>query len=352
MRPALLLTTATLLAAAAPAQFTRDVISPRGAEFFEGNSSSDILFGNWNPNTRVQQIDKNLIGTGLPAILYLGWRRNGNANAGAAKTTDLTIIMSHADYDTVTNDFASNYKDPPQTVFTRKPVNLPDWNAPAPTVPSPFDLRVPLDTPFIYNGVDALLWDVLNENNPMGTYSQDWLSGTIPHTYGAYPTLLGAGCPTPNGTMNHRAAIRANATTLDMGFRVEGAPSTANVSLLFGLSNPGLTVPGLCTTLNTAPIADLPLGVTDAQGGIALQFGFATAWNPGFAGLPIHTQALALDPSQPFLPVALSGGLLSPAPTAAGTQIIDVKRIYNTSSTTALTGIGPSVSAVATVYGL
>ena len=352
MNPSLLtITLAVTFTVSLPAQ-NLQVISPIGAEFFNGNSASDIMFGNFSASTRTQQIDNNLVGAGLPLITSIGWRRDGSANAGAAKTTDVTIIMSHADFATVTNNFAANYKDAPQTVFAQKPVNLPDWNAPAPTTPAPFDLRFPLDAPFVYNQSDALLWDVLNDNNPLGRYTQDWISVSFPHTYGATPTQTGAGCTTPNGTMSHRTAVRADATTLEVGFRVDQAPSSAQVSMLFGFSNPSLTLPGLCSTVDVSSIVSVPLGTAGVGGDVPFAVAISAPWNPQLAGLPIHTQALALDATQPGIPVSVSGGLLSPIPTSAGPGAVNIKRIYHTSSTSAATGTGPSNSGVPTVYSL
>ena len=325
-------------------------ITPVGAEFFEGSSSSDIMFGNWNPNTRTQQIDNNLAGRNLPLVRFIGWRRNGSANAGAAKTTDVTVLMAHADYNTITNVFANNYKTPAQTVFTKKAVNLPDWNAPSGSVPSPFDVVLPLDVPFLYNGQDALLWDVLNENNPLGIYTQDWVSGTMPHTYGDYPTDLGGGCTTTNGAMTHRCALRANATVLEMGFKVSSAPPSAGLTMLLGASDPALTIPGLCGVVHSQPLVFLPIGTADAAGTLPLAFPINTPWTPALAGAPLFTQVIALDTTQPGIPLAMSNGLRAPIPMTGGAGAINVKRIYNTSSTTNPTGTGPSVSAVPAYY--
>ncbi|MCC6671600.1 MAG: hypothetical protein IT458_11095 [Planctomycetes bacterium] len=326
-------------------------ITPRGAEFFEGSSSSDIMLGNWAAQTRTQQVDNNLVGQPLPFVRFIGWRRNGSSNAGAAKTTNLTVICSHADYNTVTNTFATNYKDQPVTVFTKKPVNLPDWNAPSGSTPSPFNVILPFDTPFLYNGTDALLYDVLNENNPLGTYSQDWISGTMPHTYGAYPTDLGGGCTTANGPMVHRCALRANATVLELGFKVSGAPASANVVMLIGASDPALPIPGLCGVLHTQPVLDLALTPASAAGNIAISFPVRTPWSPALAGITLYTQAVAPDAGQSGLPIAISNGLRSDTPATGGAGAINVKRIYHTSSVTAATGTGPSVSAVPTLFG-
>lgn len=308
------------------------------------------MLGNWNPSTRTQQIDNNLVGLMLPIIRGIGFRRNGVANAGAAKKTDLTVLMSHADFNSITNTFASNYKDQPVTVFTRKTVNLPDWNTLPPQSPPPFDVILPFDTPFIYNRQDALLWDVLNDNNPQGTYSQDWVSGTPTHNYGPYPTDLGPGCITPGGIFEHRCALRADASTLQLGFRVQGAPSGAAVIVMLGLSDPGIALPGLCTTLRCSPLLFLTLAAASSIGHINPTFLVSTPYSPTFVGASIVTQALAADPAQPGFPLVLSNGLRSPMPLAPGPGQIDVKRIYNTSSTTSPTGTGPALSAVPALY--
>ena len=346
-----LLAAAAALAGLTSAQTSARYITPRGAEFFEGNSASDIMLGNWNPNTRTQQIDNNLVGTGFPLIRLIGWRRNGTGGVGAAKSTDVTVIMSHADYNTVTNTFANNYKDPPVTVFTRKTVNLPDWNTATTLVPAPFDVVLPLDVPFLYNNTDALLFDVLNENNPLGIYTQDWVSSTT-HQYGAYPVDTGAGCTTANGSFVHRCAIRANATTLDVGFRIEGAPSSSALLVMIGASDPNLPVPGLCAPLHALPTLFLSLGAASATGAMNTTFPISTPWSTSYVGVTLFTQALATDLSQPVYPVVVSNGLSSAAPTgnATGTVNINIKRIYHTSSTTAVTGTGPAVSAVPTLF--
>ncbi|HLU39942.1 MAG TPA: hypothetical protein VK081_11185, partial [Planctomycetota bacterium] len=296
--------------------------------------------------------DNNLVGVGPSVILSIGWRRNGTANAGAPKTTDLTVTMSHADYALVTNTFAANYKDTPQVVFVRKPVNLPDWNAPSSSVPSPMDVILPLDVPFIYNRVDALLYDVQNENNPLGIYTQDWVSGTPTHVYGSFPTNLGVGCTTQNGVMTHRTALRASSTMVEAGFSVEQGPPHAAVVLLLGTSDPNLPV-GLCTTLRTLPIIDMPLGVTDASGRRPMLFNshpIRAPWQQSFASLTFYTQTVAMDYSRPGIPIVLSNGVRAPMPATSGPGDINVKRIYHTSSATAPTGTGPSVSAVPTLY--
>src|SRR5262245_47439684 len=98
--PARITLASVLIASCASAQGAMQFITPLGAEFFEGNGASDIMFGNWAPNTHYQQIENNLAGRIMP-IRFLGWRRN-NTSGGAAKTTTVTVIMSHSDFNTTT----------------------------------------------------------------------------------------------------------------------------------------------------------------------------------------------------------------------------------------------------------
>ncbi|MBK8979227.1 MAG: hypothetical protein IPM29_25300 [Planctomycetes bacterium] len=342
------LATVLLLAPLASAQGF-SFITPVGSEFFEGNSSSNIMLGNLGTSTRVQQIDSNLVGRGLPLVSYLGWRRDG-AGGGQQKTTTLTIVMSHADINAITSTFATNYKDPPQTVFAMRPVNLPDWSAAMPA--APFDTRITLDFPFVYNNVDAILWDVKKDNDPGIAYPQDWVATMPTNAYGDLPVPLSAGCTTPNGAMVHRTCLRVTGANLEFGFRVEGAPSSTAVSLLLGFSDPNVAVPGLCANVRTLVEVTAPLGAANAGGAIGLGFPFSIPWNAAYANAPLFTQAIALDPSQPGLSVALSGGLLTPAPASATATPIRVLRIYNTSSSSATTGTGPTASACPTIYGL
>lgn len=351
MKSTLPLLVLAITAGSALAQPTIRYLTPLGAEFFEGNSSSDIMFGNWGPATRVQQIDNNLTGNLLPIITYIGWRRNGAGNVGAPKTTDVTVTMSHADYNLVGATYASNYKDPPVVVFARKPVNLPDWNTPATVSPSPMDAVLFLDVPFAYNGTDALLYDVQNENNPLGIYTQDWSSGTLAHTYGAYPAELGGSCTTPNGAMLQRTAARANATVLEFGFGVSGAPSSVPLVLSLGATDPNTGLPGLCGRIRAFPDITLPLGTSDAAGALALSFPLSTGWQPFYANRILYTQVLAPDASQPGLPLALSNGLAVTTPATGAPGQINVKRIYSTNGANNATGTGPAVSAVPTLFG-
>lgn len=324
--------------------------SPRGIEFFEGNSSSNIMLGNYSANTRVQQIDNNLVGTALPLIRYLGWRRDGSSAGSSGKSVTLTIVMSHADYATVTSSWASNYKDAPKTVFSQKSVNLPDWSTAYPA--ARFDCYVPLDVPFVYNGQDALLWDVINSNNALVAMAQDWQSTAITHSYGAYPKNLGGGCQTSRGIFQNETMFRAGASNLEFGVQVKQGPAQSSIFSLIGAVDPNVPIPGFCGTLHVDPMLILFAGTTDTLGEMAVQTLITVPWSAGLAGLQLYSQLLAYDPVSSSTPFLFSNGVLAPAPKTNSTSVaIDVKRIYSTNPT-GTSGTGPSVSACPTVYGL
>ncbi|MCB9882867.1 MAG: hypothetical protein H6834_13860, partial [Planctomycetes bacterium] len=254
MRIALLALSSLVVVSSGVCSQTLEFASPRGIEFFEGNSSSNIMLGNYSADTRVQQVDNSLVGLPLPAIRYLAWRRDGLGTGSANKTVTLEIVMAHSDFATVSNTWASNYKDTPRTVFTKKAVSLPDWTTASSKTPQEFDFQVKLDSPFIYNRTDAIVWDVINSNNALNAMPQDWQSTNIAHTYGDYPSDLGGGCATKNGAMRSDTAFRADATNIELGVKVTNGPSAAPIVLLVGASDPNIQLPNACGVLHVNPI--------------------------------------------------------------------------------------------------
>lgn len=344
--------TLVLFTSSATAQAAYEYITPTGAEFFEGNGSSNIMLGSLGTSCRVQQVDNNLVGNIAPVISFIGWRRNDAARGGAggSKRTDLSVTMSHANFNNVTTTFDSNPTDTPVVVFAQRTVSLPSWD---PSVPlEAFVTRLPLDQPFSYNGTDALLWDVKKDNDPGTSYSQDWINAMPTEAYGALPEPLSGGCTTTNGTMLHRVGLRTDGTTLDFGFRVQGAPSSANVGLFIGFSNLNAPNPDLCANLATNPLITLPsIGTASIGGAIRFAFTLSAPWTANSFDVPLYSQAFALDASQSGLPVALSGGLLTRTPAMTSSNGTNVWRLYDTTSSSALTGI-LAQTAAPTIYGL
>ena len=337
-----------LPAANLPAQsFTRSFVTPRGAEFFEGNSSSSVMFG--YTATRTQQVDAYLVGKEMPVIRALAWRRNAGSSS-ALKTSTLTLLMAHADITQVGSTYANNYKSTPIPVLPKTTVKLADWTR-SMTGPTPFDMVIPFRIPFVYNRKDALLWEVAATSTASSSYTQDWCSSLDGMTYGDYPVELAAGCATAQGSFTQEVLFRAG-TNLEFGIRLSGGPANAAALGLLGTRDPNLVLPGLCAPLRVEPLVLLALGSTDAAGALPLPATppVGTPWSPVFVGADLYVQCLAADPSRPGLPLALTNGQKCPAPTGNGQPPIRCQRIYNMKSATAATGSSPSASAVPTRF--
>jgi hypothetical protein len=143
-------------------------VQPPGYAGVEGNSSTGIPFSYLS--ARVQQGDANRIGQPMPAISGLSFRRDRSAGASStARTVDVTILMGKCNIAAFTNTFDNNWLSPPTTAYATRPTNLPDISG-AQTPPGPFVVTIPLDSPFNYDGVDSLLWELKVDNGVTGTW--------------------------------------------------------------------------------------------------------------------------------------------------------------------------------------
>ena len=338
---------------AAPLAAQLTFTSPPGAQHLEGNSSSGVLWGAAaGHQSRVQQADANFIGEHrMPVILSIAWRRDWPGTATAvARTAELTLIMAHTDYATFSSTYARNYKDMPVTVFARKTINLPAWTPITGTAPAPFDLKVPYDLPWVYNRVDALLWEgVVTNTGAAGRYSDDWFSAAAANDW-SMTIQESAGCTTANGPFQKRDGYRTTASALNVGWEVRGGPSNAAVTVLLGAQLQSVAVPGLCAPLAVLPLLTLPLGTTDGAGALPLGATSLT-WNPTLAGAEVAAQAAALDVTQPGLPIAVSNGTRTVLPKVLGNPGINCKRTFTQGSATATTGSSVSVTAAPTQFG-
>jgi hypothetical protein len=339
-----------LLCAAAAAQTVWT--SPPGAFHLEGNSSSGVLWGTTsNYQCRVQQAESNFVGEArLPLVRSLAWRRNWPGLASAvARTADILVLLAHTDYATFTNVYANNYKTPPVTVFARRTINLPPWLPLTGTPPAPFDLLVPFDVPFVYNRLDAFVWEVqVFTTSASGSYSDDWFSTAAANDW-SMTLQEQPGCTTANGAFRKRDGYRTSATALDVGWEVRGGPASAPVTLLLGTQLANLPV-GLCAPLGLQPLLMVPLGTTDAAGNLPLG-AFSVAWNPTLARAELAAQAVAPDATQPGLPLALSNATRTVLPKVLGNPGINCKRTFTLNSSSATTGSSVTVTAVPTQYG-
>jgi len=298
-------------------------VTPRGVDLVELSSSTSIAL-NWpNSTTRVQQADN--AHTGTPRLLTsIAWRRNGTAARANTITTTLDLYIAHSDFSSYSNTFASNYKGTPTMVFTGAKVL--DWTAPSSLPVGEWaDATFPFATPFLYNGIDALLWETQTTTffATSSNYSLDW-SSSPPYTRSSLiPQILGSGCTTANGQMTLATTFTVDTANFVSSWSVTGAAGNTPTSVYLGVSNPDF--PLLCGRLHTDALVSFPLGPTNATGSASQTI--TQPWLPSLAGACLSAQALSI----PFL----SNGLQLCLPKAIGGSPFLVKRIYNTQSSTA-----------------
>ncbi len=346
--PSILCGALALISASVSAQ--TDFVSPPVFKYTEGSSSSGITFT--NPTTRTQQCDSNLIGGPLTTIRSLAFRRtNIHSNVAAfARTADVTILMGHGDLNNLSSTFATNFLGAPTTVFTKKPVNLPDWTSQTMNA-HPFDLKFVFDVPFPYNRTDPVVWDVSVENNTGGgSYYMDW-TGTPPAiTSGSHQKSLGTGCTTANGSMTIEPVYTASAANLDLAWGVTAAPSSAQVFVAVDLRDNNIPLPGLCTNLHPMLAINAPVGTADVTGTLPVTSLVNIPWTVNFADVSLVTQVFSLDPTQAGLPAAFSNGSVGTSPNVVGsTPFLIDSRVYSNTSI-GPTGSGPFTSAAPVMY--
>lgn len=337
-------TCATFLLSSALAAQTVYYVSPPGTELVEGNSSSSISLG--YAASRVQQIDNSLLSSGLRLVRSLSWRRNQGASPSAARTIEITILMSHSDFSKVSNTYTNNYKDTPTTVFPKAKVNL-DWSKAPKFTPPEYDAVFPFKSVFVYNDKDALLWETQTTTGGStdSSYTQDWFSTAAATTQGLRPQVLGKGCTTAQGTMTLNSTLTASSTTLSFGWDVKGAPVNVPVSVYIGINNPN--IPLFCSTLHTDALFPVALGSTDSSGTVPLKLN-NQAWKSSYGGVSFFSQALS--PDKNAFGASISNGLYSTTPRVPGGTAIAVRRSYTLNSSTSTTGSTPSTSAVSTKF--
>lgn len=297
--------------ATAPAQtFT----SPSGFGQTEGDAAHFALF---HPSyERFMQIDATQ-SAAAPNIRAILVRRDGEtvSPSGVARTLDLTINMGHANYANIDGTFATNYLGSPTTVFARRQVNTPDWSQLTGATPEPFDLRVALDTPWSFNGNDALVFEMLMENvSQLGSPNVDRELGATTEFTSAFGTSNNNGCTVAGQgiPMKHSLLFRNYGPNhpqfaLRIGVQLQQAPLNSATTVNFDVFDRNITLQGLCTTLHVPPGLTIDLGPTNAVGVINTRWIDLPYLQRAVVGRQFWSQMVSLDPSrQNEIPVALS----------------------------------------------
>lgn len=301
-----------VLAAVCPAA-AQDFTSPRGLVSTEGDASHFALFH--SGYERFMQVDDTQTGHPAAAIRGIAFRRDGDRAdpQASARTVDLTVRMGLADYANASGTFATNWNATPTTVFTRKTIRVPDWSQLASTRPAPFDLVLPFDATFTYDGSMAMAFELVMENTTGASspYVDAERGATLPYRQAVGQTFdFGCLVTGQRIEMAHSLNIENYGPGhalygIRLGFAVVHAPLSQAAVVNVDITDPNLAVAGLCTKVHALPKISLALGSTSTTGAIPTTW-FDVPYSPAFEGLHLFTQALALDPQAPGLPIALS----------------------------------------------
>ncbi|MGA1606561.1 MAG: hypothetical protein ACO4CT_06225, partial [Planctomycetota bacterium] len=225
----------------------------------------------------------------------------------------LTVRMGTADLANATGDFTADWSAPPTTVFTTKTIQTPDWSRLAAARPAPFDLVIPFDVAWSYDGSAPLAFELQMENTTgfLGPEVDADFGAPNPFTQ-AVGQAFDFGCLVRGQflEMSHTLDIENYGPShtpfgIRVGFSVALAPRQQAAVVNIDFSDPALTVPGLCAPLHALPNISLPLGVTDALGTVPRTW-FELPYSLQLEGIHLFTQALVLDPGVFGIPAAVS----------------------------------------------
>ena len=306
MKGVSLLIVAATLGALAPAQ--NHVVSPGRLANATGNQNGFALL----PAMRHQQIHGDLRGR---VFLMNGMALRRDAyNGGTARTIDAEVVMANADLATATAMFAANHGALFTTVIPRMQIQLPATTTSLGR-PEPWLVLLPFTNIYPYVGISDFLWEIrIHASSTASYYYVDGWQGetsSVGTERVVGPGCLVTGAFTPMNLSTSSIALRPN-PTLRLHAQGWSTARSAPVALWFGLQNPNLTVPGLCTNLFATP--QVVLSTTSTSFGEFVVGPLSFPWLPAFAGLKLYSQAACPDAGQAGIPLALSRGFESILP--------------------------------------
>lgn len=287
---------------------SQSFVFPADHEKVEGSSSTTLplLLGPF----RYQVCSSETKGRRI-LVRSLSYRRSTDAfslptNKGASIT--LSVQIGQGDYATLGTTFAQNWIGMPSTVVRTKTIKSPDWTTASTTVPASFDFVIPFDTPYVYDGKNDLLLETLVTSQRES--GNGFLDGVFRRSngdkFGASRTVA-KGCLVGGREQGALFTFRSigGGMNSEMRCRTFGAPPLSPAGFLIGFTNPNVTIPGLCTTLNTSAEISIPLGNADGLGLAEVIFSLG-AYDGKLAGASLYGQAFALDPTQAPIRIGLS----------------------------------------------
>jgi len=323
---------ATVLAGVVAAQGT--IVSPVGTASVEGSGTNLFPFASTTVR-RYMQIHADLGSTPL-LITQLSLRANaGTTNGTGTRTFDMELFLGDG-VSPMTPDMAfdRNYVGSKTVVIPRTFIVWGPQGQSVSPGPNPFtgNMDLLLPTPFLYTAVHPLVWESHHYGyTTAGTFAA--IDADASSTLTATSTVTGTGCIASGQTapMTHTYAVNDSCGTLTMVPTIAAAPANSLAILALGFSNPNLAVPGLCSSVYTDATITQVLGLTSATGTFTADTPTGAIIVPNLlTGVPIHTQAFAVDAGSPNpIQFACSNGRFATVPAPQTTKVNLVTRLWN-----------------------
>ena len=329
----------SVLALAIPLAGQNKFVSPVLAATVEGNNENLFPFAN-AAVPHYMELHGDL-GPAPKLIQKLAFRMNaGDTNLyQGVNAIDLELFMGHGLKATQPSwFFAKNYVAPRTNVIARKVVNFGPQGQNLVSGPNPFtsNMNLVLDQPWLYSGSTAgsLVWESLVYSNMTtgGTFQRfDVDASSRTNTTSA---VTGAGCTaTGQATpMAHAVSMADMGGTLLFQITMTFGPANAAAYAALGASNPNVSIPGLCSALQTSLELVWPIGTTDASGAISYHLGGLTSMAlPNVApGGTVYTQVHCIDAGRSD-PIAVcnSHGRRVAIPTSDTSHVVEATRLFS-----------------------
>ncbi|MBI5850548.1 MAG: hypothetical protein HZB39_05840 [Planctomycetes bacterium] len=331
------------------------VVSPRFCAATEANYDNSLPFGYGGDQQSYQQIHADLAGL-TASWSSLSFRRDGFVATNAAFapktfTADLWFGTG-VPIAAVSATYANNWTSTPSRVVTGRAVNMPSWVQRPSPMPAAFDVVVPLDAPYLWNGASQFLWEMRVTNqaltHPMfadahrGPWNSD-SSGSLP--YGNAPFCVATG---QTGAYLASSSFVINGASLDATFGCSLGVANGPATILIGALSQDFAIPGLCGRLLVDPLVNLD-GVADATG--AMTFTLSVPFTTALAYTPIFAQSVCLDALRADpIPAAISRGAANTIPWGRAPVCV---RVYHPGDATATVGfLDPSNTNLGSVIRL
>lgn len=307
MQTSKLLTVAAAFAASGLAQ---TLVSPAAFVTTEGTTSSTIPF---SAPYRCLQLHGDLRASGPRVFSSISFRRDGvsTATTGLTRSIDMELFVGDGSYPNAQPVYAANYVGSPTTALARRSVSTTNWQTPPATPPAPFDFTITFDAPYVYLGQNDLVWEVVAHGNSGGSTDLVRADATASTTASVPSRFLGTACTATGQTQIYQllGSMRASANG-ELLLIAQGNSAPPNQPLhflLLGVSNPNLTVPGLCGPIVSSGELVLPMPATNATP-LWTSTMFTFAHDPWLAGATLIEQAVSFDSGQPGLPLVVTQG--------------------------------------------